>query len=201
VTQPDAPPGATVRELVKAAQAGDGGSSAALELLLAANEGLFKSVVARLRPAEKDLDPELVQEARIAFTEAVRKYDPHAGTTLAMYAWPFMRFAVLRVLRQRARHASRVVPLRWAADGPTADGDAPLEEQEEPVQPGLPFEEQVAVKLAVAALPEADQALIRRLYWRDQTQGEVAALLGVSQAAVSKRHVRILGALRFALTA
>ncbi len=50
-------------------------------------------------------------------------------------------------------------------------------------------------RLALADLSDGDRRLIVLLFWEGQTQSEVAARLGISQQAVSKRMHAILNKL------
>jgi RNA polymerase sigma factor (sigma-70 family) len=50
--------------------------------------------------------------------------------------------------------------------------------------------------LLLGNLPEADQSLIRQLFWDGRTEAELAAEIGVSRQAVSQRQQRILQRLR-----
>lgn len=49
---------------------------------------------------------------------------------------------------------------------------------------------------ALAALSQPDRTIMRRLYWQDLTEQEIASALGISQQAVSKRKRRALHVLR-----
>src|SRR5438270_626169 len=49
---------------------------------------------------------------------------------------------------------------------------------------------------ALAKLKEGDIQVIKSLFWDNRSEAEVAELLGISQQAVSKRKLAILGRLR-----
>lgn len=48
-----------------------------------------------------------------------------------------------------------------------------------------------AVNGFVDSLPPRDQEIVKRLFWQDQTQTEIAATFGVSKMAISKAMARI----------
>lgn len=49
-----------------------------------------------------------------------------------------------------------------------------------------------AVKRFVDALPARDREIVRRLYWDNETQTDIAADFGVSKMAISKAMARIV---------
>ena len=59
--------------------------------------------------------------------------------------------------------------------------------------------EDQALYHAVSALPKADWHLVRALFYEGKTEQEYAQELGISQQAVHKRKVRILGELKKSL--
>ncbi|MBD5130424.1 MAG: sigma-70 family RNA polymerase sigma factor [Ruminococcaceae bacterium] len=56
--------------------------------------------------------------------------------------------------------------------------------------------DRLALRQCLAALPEEDRRLIILRYFRDQTQSQTAAILGMSQVQVSRRERKILEGLR-----
>ncbi len=68
----------------------------------------------------------------------------------------------------------------------------------DPEQEGR-FLESLALREAVAALPEKQRAVLRLRYWRGMTQTAAAKVLGVSQVQVSRLERKALDALREAL--
>jgi RNA polymerase sigma factor (sigma-70 family) len=185
------PLGATTRDLIVAVQRRGSDAPAALEALLTANNRLISAVVSRLSPS--DGDGILAQEARLAFINAVGAYDVARASSFSNYAWKTMAAAVRGLLAQSAEQHH----LHWAGDGADADPTA----VPEPAQPGLPFDERLAVLEAVGRLPDRDRRVIGGLYWQRESQEHVARSLGISQQAVAKRHRRALDQLHFALTA
>ena len=93
--------------------------------------------------------------------------------------------------------------------GSTVSLDAMYEENEfEPADPGPSVEDQVlrkflfdALHRELDALPVEDQRLIHDIYFEDipYTQREIARRLHISQAAVHKRHQKLLAELRIRL--
>lgn len=58
-----------------------------------------------------------------------------------------------------------------------------------------------AVNGFVDSLPPRDQEIVKRLFWQEQTQTEIAASFGVSKMAISKAIARICKHGRTALAA
>ena len=56
--------------------------------------------------------------------------------------------------------------------------------------------DRIMLRECIAALPERDRKIILLRYYRDKTQTEVAAILGVSQVQVSRLEARILRELK-----
>lgn len=78
--------------------------------------------------------------------------------------------------------------------GPAGGGDAqPLEES---LRSGDLWEEGLALRHALARLPDAERRVLALRYFLDRTQQEVADQLGVSQSHVSRLERRALARLR-----
>jgi len=182
---------ATVRELVIAAQSGTEASEPALEQLLVNHAGLCRKVVTAFQPGP--VDDDLLQVARIALTAAAKTYRPASEASFATYAYAAMYRTVRKEVQRRHRDAKRLqqVPLEEATDAPDPAQESPL----------IQRLQRLVLHAALQALPQSDRELLKQLYWRDNSQREVAAKYGVSQAAVQKKHRRILKDLRFALSA
>ena len=58
---------------------------------------------------------------------------------------------------------------------------------------------QTAVNDFILSLPRRDQEIIKRLFWQDETQTQVAATFGLSKMAISKAMARIAKHGRIAL--
>ena len=56
------------------------------------------------------------------------------------------------------------------------------------------------LRSAISTLPERDKKVIMLRYFRDMTQAEVAAMMGVSQVQVSRIENKIMQAFRNKLT-
>jgi RNA polymerase sigma factor (sigma-70 family) len=187
-----APLGATTHELITIVQESGATAPDALDKLFGSHEMLIRAATVRVAGAEADYDA-FLQEARLAFLNAVRAWAPDRGASFSTYSYGRMTRSVARAVRRSRRTREQLLPLAW---GPvTSGGGAP-----EPADPELPVSERIAVRDAVRRLPLRDRALLFGLYWRDQTQQGVARSLGVTQQFVSKRHIELLAGLKTALT-
>jgi RNA polymerase sigma factor (sigma-70 family) len=85
-----------------------------------------------------------------------------------------------------------------AAGGPSFDirDDSPSAEERLEQAQGL-----AAVHDFVDSLPPLDQEIVKRLFWQDETQTQIAASYGVSKMAISKAMARIGARGRQALAA
>ncbi len=70
------------------------------------------------------------------------------------------------------------------------EADVPVPSSEERIL------EELALSKALAGLDERDRLLITLRYFRDKTQTETAAALGMTQVQVSRREKKLLAALR-----
>jgi RNA polymerase sporulation-specific sigma factor len=86
------------------------------------------------------------------------------------------------------------VSLTFGGYGEEDDGDNEYDVPIEPPQNKLV--ELIALKQSLTSLNPDDRRLIVMRYWGEKTQGEVGALLGMSQVQVSRRERKILDALR-----
>lgn len=183
--QDGAQPSATIRQLVSLVQTDADPDGKAIERLLEIHEPLFRSAAANMR---RSYIPSSVLEqgARLALTAAVKTFDTARGASFATHLWTYVRHAVLNVIRYEDRAQRGVVSLDTgvATDFDRAEDAA------------LSFEERSALRDMVLRLPAQDRELVGRIYWRQQTQREIAAAKRVSQNAISKQHLRIIGALR-----
>lgn len=48
-----------------------------------------------------------------------------------------------------------------------------------------------AIRQFLSALSQRDQEILKRLFWQDETQTQIAASMGVSKMAISKAFARI----------
>ena len=172
---------------------------------IAANEGLVRSIVARItgeRGAE--LDEDMLQMGRIALWNALRRFNPRRGMQLSTYAVPCIRNCVLDELKRRGRYRGLFVrslqdPLRkgeevtWedvVADERAADpaGDSGEEERTE------------SVLRRVASLPERDREVVELRYGlrggQRLSQREIAEAQGVSDQRICAIHRRAIERLR-----
>jgi RNA polymerase sigma factor (sigma-70 family) len=122
---------------------------------------------------------EVAAEAAIAALLAVTDFDPARGVPLGCYVR--MRVLGHALARYRREWAYGIRCSRPLTDSEGADSPASLPE-------GISEE----LGRALESLPAADRWLIRRLFWEDRSQAEVADEMGISQQAVSKRKRRAL---------
>ena len=142
---------------------------------IAANEGLVRSIVARMTGERgPELDEDMLQMGRIALWNALRRFNPRRGMKLSSYAVPCIRNCVLDELRRRGRYRGLFVrslqePLgegkegTWedvVADERAADPAGDSEEEEERTE---------SVLRRVANLPERD-----RLGWKCEVSRRLA---------------------------
>jgi RNA polymerase sigma factor (sigma-70 family) len=75
-----------------------------------------------------------------------------------------------------------------------AEGGRSFEIRDEAPHPDAQLEEaqgRAAVNDFVHSLPPRDQEIVRRLFWQDETQTQIAASYGLSKMAVCKAMARI----------
>ena len=80
--------------------------------------------------------------------------------------------------------------LTAAADSDDAQFDVPVPDIQESAV------ERLTLRQSLAALPPGDRKLIWLRYYRDQTQAQTAAALGMTQVQVSRREKKLLAQLR-----
>ncbi len=178
-----------------------------IEAGIAANEGLVRSIVARMT-GERGLEPDedMLQMGRIALWNALRRFNPSRGMQLSTYAVPCIRNCVLDELRHRGRYRGLFVrslqdPLgegeegTWedvVADERAADPAGDSEEEEE--------ERTESVLRRVASLPERDREVVELRYGlrggRRLSQREIAEAQGVSDQRICAIHRRAIERLR-----
>lgn len=131
-----------------------------------------------------DWRQEASAEAVAAACEALRDYDAARGIPLHPFVEGRAIAGVLTRYRREWRYALRTVPflIEWEDAMPLSAADEP------PVLEAL--------RCAISELPLVDQRLLHALFWEGRHEAEVAADLGISQQAVSKRKHHAIEALR-----
>ena len=195
--------------LIKRAQAGE---ESAKERLVEENLPLVRSVVKRFK-GRLEYD-DLMQLGAMGFLKAVAGFDEGFGVRFSTYAVPMIMGEIRRYLRDNSvirvsRHlkdlAYQIFRLKEAYVH---------EHQEEPSIAWLAEQCEVKEKDVADALdacqsvlsifepiyssdgPDRERKLIILRYFRDKTQSEVAAELGVSQVQVSRMENKILSKMR-----
>ena len=124
---------------------------------------------------------EAAAQAALACVESRSRYADGAVKSGSSESW--ISNCLLKRYRQEwsfARHCGRPVVYE-PSDPKEVDGDMT------PMVPRL--------QAVLTRLPQSDRQLIHMLYWEHRTEAQVAAGLGVSQQAISKRKHRIFARL------
>lgn len=131
-------------------------------------------------------DPHLAED--IVQEALVRAHGRWARIVAGGEPEPYLKRAVLNAfLSWRRGRAGRVVPL----------ADADLEAMAVPVtDPSRHVVERDALLRQIAALPPRQRAVIALRYYEDQSDAEIAALLGCGEATVRSHRSHALLALR-----
>ena len=119
--------------------------------------------------------------------QALRDFDPSRGVPLELFVRRRVLAGVLTLYRREWSHAKHY----RVAD----DRFEPIP-NEPPSSAAIAFE---TLREPLAELTDRDRSLIEHLFWDGRTESEIAATLGISQQAVSKRKRAVLAALRRAL--
>ena len=138
----------------------------------------------------------------VAAWQADYAYDPSSRIKREAFIYQQVMARALTRYRQEWRYALRFISSvecgsylfssKTASDPASSDGD------DDPLgntcsNACIIFDD---LNDALTALPEAQQQLIKNLFWHGHTESEVGAALGISQRAVSKRKHLILKVLR-----
>jgi RNA polymerase sigma factor (sigma-70 family) len=114
---------------------------------------------------------------------ALGRFDPERGVTVR----DFLRGRILAALLQHYRQ-EWVYAVRFKNEGePYNEGTTSARMSETQRQ---------QVRDLLEHLTDSDRALLEHLFWDQASEREIAARLGVSQQAVSKRKLRLFRALR-----
>ena len=172
---------------------------------IAANEGLVRSVVARMT-GERGLEPDedMLQMGRIALWNALRRFNPRRGMKLSSYAVPCIRNCVLDELRRRGRYRGLFVrslqdPLGEGEEGTWEDVVAD-ERAADPAGNSGEEERTERILRRVANLPKRDREVVELRYGlrggRRLSQREIAEAQGVSDQRICAIHRRAIERLR-----
>lgn len=123
---------------------------------------------------------EIRAEGAMAMLLAVQDYQPEHQVPLGVYVRMRIMARILTRYRQEWTYALRHAPVEQLDDpAEDADSDRSVSQADE-------------LKWALEQLDATDRDLIERLYWRQETEAEVARGMGLSQQAISKRKRSII---------
>lgn len=195
----------TIQDAETRLMAGD--PSAAAELFEAHRDRLKKVVRLRIdRRLQARLDAsDVLQEA---YLDVHRKAGEFAGRGLSPYLW--LRLIVAERLLQLHRHhlgtqardANQEVSI-CPGGGPAASthslAQLLLGRLTSPTQAALRAERQARLQAALDGMDPIDREILALRHFEDLSNGECAAVLGLSKSAASNRYIRALVRLKDAL--
>jgi RNA polymerase sigma factor (sigma-70 family) len=130
--------------------------------------------------------------------EALSVFDPDRQIPIEKFIYQRVTARLLSSYRREWAYGTRFLPLTATAEGSSADGCFEEEEDKhkarEPQSKGNGLQQDL--NEAVSALSEAQQWLVIGIFWRGNTERELAELSGISQRGVSKRKQEALRRLR-----
>lgn len=131
-----------------------------------------------------------MQEGLVGLIRAVDNYSPSHGTEFSTYAYRFIEGYMLNHLRRRRRDPVTLSAL--SSEGEEGGGD-----------PDGGFWRQVLDRMTIAqamdTLSPLEKGVLRRFFYADLTQTEIASVLGRSRGYISRILRRALEKLRVAL--
>jgi len=136
------------------------------------------------RWSARDWIEEMRSEAVAVALVALADFRPERNVPLVVYLRMRIMGQVLSCYRKEWSYALRQAP------------DRPAHEPWEVAEPDREVLMREELTRALGVLRDDDRWLLDRLYRRDETEGEVARALGLSQQAVNKRKQSILKTLR-----
>jgi RNA polymerase sigma factor (sigma-70 family) len=173
------------REFVLLAQQAGPAAAAAREHLIAKHRRLMDALIRQVGvPARLRADAE--QAAVVGLLEAIIRFDPTRGTRLWVFAYAFVRGAVIDTMQAigtpRPRHGGRltdgrpvkVVPLDLLEGQEDLDAQVALDQAED----------RVMLDQFLVGLTARQRHLIWLLYWQDHSQADIARHFGISRSAV-----------------
>jgi RNA polymerase sigma factor (sigma-70 family) len=189
------------RELVQLAQQAGPAAAAAREHLIAKHRRLMDALIRQAGvPASLRADAE--QTAVVGLLEAIIRFNPTRGTRLWVFAYAFVRGAIIDTVEAigapRPRHGGRLadgsrimlVSLDLLVDQEDPDAQAALDQAED----------HVMLDRFLGGLTARQQHLLWLLHWQDHSQADIARRLGVSRSAVHQALDVIYQKARNALT-
>ena len=206
INGPDVLPQPLTREeeasAISELEAGGGGAEAARSLLIERNLRLVAFIARRYENSGVGIE-DLISIGTLGLIKAVGTFRSDKNIKLATYASRCIENEILMYLRKIGgrQEVSIDEPLNTDWDGNELLLSDVLGSDEEPVINELEeAEERVALRRAVARLPERERFIIELRFGlggrREMTQNEVAELLGISQSYISRLEKKILRKLR-----
>jgi RNA polymerase sporulation-specific sigma factor len=194
-------------EAITRLEAGGEGAESARSLLIERNLRLVAFIARRYENSGVGIE-DLISIGTLGLIKAVGTFHSDRNIKLATYASRCIENEILMYLRKISgrQEVSIDEPLNTDWDGNElllsdvlgSDEETVLQELEE-------AEERLALRRAVARLPERERFIIELRFGlngrRDMTQSEVAELLGISQSYISRLEKKILKKLRAELEA
>ena len=184
---------------------------------IAANLPLVHSLANRFRGRGIEYE-ELFSAGSVGLVKAYDNFDESRGLCFSTYAVPVILGEIRRLFRDggavKMSRSLKELSLKAARarDELSKNGTEPTINEladylgvspEDAGEYDLPEEsgesaliDKLALRQCLSELPEEDQRLIILRYFRDQTQSQAAAVLGMSQVQVSRRERKILEELR-----
>lgn len=154
-------------------------------------EGIWSSCQRRIRHwpippnwSAREWIEEMHAEAAVAILRASPDYRSGGSISRSMYLQMRALGDLLTRYRQEwkfAAHRSRVAEMEVIDQRADEQDDVLLRDE---------------LRWAMSQLDEADRGLVDRLYWRGETERQIAQSFGISQQAISKKKSRIIENLR-----
>ena len=189
-------------EAIATLEAGGAGAEEARSLLIERNLRLVAFIARRYENSGVGIE-DLISIGTLGLIKAVGTFRSDKNIKLATYSSRCIENEILMYLRKLGgrQEVSIDEPLNTDWDGNELLLSDVLGSDEEPVIQELEeAEERVALRRAVARLPERERFIIELRFGlggrRDMTQHEVAELLGISQSYISRLEKKILRKLR-----
>jgi len=197
------PEAARTRELLEQARAGD--TSAAEQLLALCREPLKRVVDLRLDPqlARREDASDIVQKVLIDAHRRLREYLRDPRLPFAVWLRHMAKDRIIDAHRRHQEAARRSLDREqpnlapaWA-DASSAQLIARLADQElTPASAAIQQELHQKLGQLLGELDEADREIILMRYYEQLPNQEIAAALGLTEAAASMRHLRALRRLK-----
>lgn len=192
-------------EAITILEAGGKAAETARSLLIERNLRLVAFIARRYENSGVGIE-DLISIGTLGLIKAVGTFRSDKNIKLATYASRCIENEILMYLRKISgrQEVSIDEPLNTDWDGnELLLSDVLGSDEESVIQELEEAEERLALRRAVARLPERERFIIELRFGlngqRDMTQNEVAELLGISQSYISRLEKKILKKLRTAL--